>query len=226
VFLPYFAAAAASAVLVARVPHIDAPRPESTSSRCEKLMGAVSLWSDPRLWLLSLTNLTFGFTAAFMNGYVNQKDVANNPALSATVIGFLTALTAAVAGAAAPLFAGITQRFGKGYSVALGSLCFLCIPLSQLAGNPSEWGWGVLVLFVLQGMGRSMYESTNKVVFADAFPGTAPAAFANCMMQCSLAFAVCFFLSALFNDEPVVLAAIASTLALVTVPCYLLASKM
>ena len=46
----------------------------------------MALWRDPRIWLLSLTNLTFGFSAAYMNGFVNRHYVAENPALTATAV--------------------------------------------------------------------------------------------------------------------------------------------
>lgn len=58
---------------------------------------AAALWSDPALWCLSLTNLTFGFAAAFLNGYVNAA--FTKPQLGADFVGFFataTALTAAV----------------------------------------------------------------------------------------------------------------------------------
>lgn len=51
------------------------------------------------------------------------------------------------------------------------------------------------VLYVLQGVGRAVYESTGKGVFADFFPGDAAGAFANNMLQNATAFALCFFLS-------------------------------
>merc|ERR1711988_1060711 len=60
----------------------------------------------------------------------------------------------------------------------------------------SSWGWGLIVLYALQGFGRGVYESTNKSIFADAFPCEQyPGVFANVIMQNSFAFTVCFFLS-------------------------------
>merc|ERR1711934_364118 len=151
---------------------------------------------DVRVWLLSFTNLTFGFCAAFMNGYVNEHYVKDSTAFNESAIGFLTAITAVVAGLSATVFARLSKRFGKGW----------------------------VLFFVLHGLGRGVYESTNKVAFADFFPGKAPGAFANCMMQNSFAFAVCFFLSAAFQSQPSVLAGIVLTLAALTGPSYALAA--
>jgi MFS family permease len=192
------------------------PAPPSES----KLMIAIALMGDARIWLLGCTNVTFGFCAAFMNGYVNEHYVKDSPVLSASVIGLLTAITAAVAGASAPLFKDLSGRLGQGLVVLLGSLCFLMIPLSVLLGSPQNWGWGIMVLYVAQGLGRGVYESTNKVVFADFFPGNAPGAFANVMLQGSFAFALCFFFSAALEKSVHILAGIVIVFALLTYPCY------
>lgn len=37
----------------------------------KKLTAAVSLWSDPRIWLIGCLNLTFGVSVVFINGWVN-----------------------------------------------------------------------------------------------------------------------------------------------------------
>lgn len=192
------------------------PSPASAS----KIMLTITLWRDPRIWLLGCTNVTFGLCAAFMNGYVNQHYVKDSPVLSAAVIGLLTAITAGVAGASAPVFKDLSGRFGQGAVVLLGSLCFLGIPLCVLLGSPQNWGWGIMILFVFQGLGRGVYESTNKVVFADFFPGNAAGAFANCMMQSCFAFAVCFFFSAALERNVNVLAGTIIAFAAMTYPCY------
>jgi len=42
----------------------------------------------------------------------------------------------------------------------------------------------MVVFYVLQGLGRGVYESTNKAIFADFFPGDkSVGAFANCILQ-------------------------------------------
>jgi len=189
-----------------------------------KAMAAVELMPDVRVWLLSFTNLTFGFCAAFMNGYVNEHYVKESTAFNETAIGFLTAITAVVAGLSAPVFARLSKRFGKGWVVFFGSLAFMTIPLCVIFARVDTWGVGIILFFVLHGLGRGVYESTNKVAFADFFPGKAPGAFANCMMQNSFAFAVCFFLSAAFQSQPSVLAGIVLTLAALTGPSYALAA--
>merc|ERR1712203_1022924 len=49
--------------------------------------------------------------------------------------------------------------------------------------------------YVLQGLGRGVYESTNKGVFGDTFPGAqGVGAFANCMVQNTFSSTVGFLL--------------------------------
>jgi MFS family permease len=224
VFLLFSIASFGCGFYVLRLKALDCAPPAPASE--SKLMSAVVLMGDARIWLLGCTNFTFGFCAAFMNGYVNEHYVQDSPVLSASVIGLLSAVTAGVAGASAPVFRDLSGRYGQGAVVMLGSLCFLAIPLSVLIGSPQDWGWGVMILFVAQGLGRGVYESTNKVVFADFFPGKAPGAFANVMLQGSLAFALCFFFSAALAENVHLLAGIVITFAMLTYPCYRVASGL
>merc|ERR1712023_164940 len=78
---------------------------------------------------------------------------------------------------------------GKTPVVAAGSLCFLAMAVLSKIGYPNGegiagWGWGILIFHVLQGVGRGVYESTNKAIFADLFSGPLIAgAMANAMVQ-------------------------------------------
>jgi MFS family permease len=222
VFFLYAFVAALSTLLANRC--VDLQSKAEPGPLLGKAMAAVELMPDVRVWLLSFTNLTFGFCAAFMNGYVNEHYVKDSTAFNESAIGFLTAITAVVAGLSAPVFARLSKRFGKGWVVFFGSLAFMTIPLCVIFAYVDTWGVGIILFFVLHGLGRGVYESTNKVAFADFFPGKAPGAFANCMMQNSFAFAVCFFLSAAFQSQPSVLAGIVLTLAALTGPSYALAA--
>merc|ERR1712050_418724 len=56
-----FAAFAAGAFLL--MPRVREAK--GKASICGKAGKAVGLWADPKLWLLQLTNLTFGFAAAW-----------------------------------------------------------------------------------------------------------------------------------------------------------------
>merc|ERR1719231_1281365 len=126
VFFLYAFVAATSTLLASRCVGLQS-RPEP-GPLFGKALAAVELMPDVRVWLLSFTNLTFGFCAAFMNGYVNEHYVNDSTAFSESAIGFLTAITAVVAGLSAPVFAKMSARIGKGWVVFLGSLAFMTIP--------------------------------------------------------------------------------------------------
>lgn len=191
------------------------------ASPWSKVLAAASLWSDPLIWLLAPTNLTFGFCAAFMNGYVNKNfasiELGNN------VVAFLAAITATTATVMARALGPLATAIGKGPVICMGAACFGSITLCLFAlGCCKGWGWGLIVLYLLQGTGRAVYESTNRATFSDFFTGAkTEGAFANCMMQSSLAFAISFFLQTFLQGKT--LAAIVLFLALLTPICYGLA---
>eukprot|EP00913_Durusdinium_trenchii_P016235 g15257.t1 len=175
-------------------------------SLCAKALSAIRLWKDPKTFVLQCTNLTCGFAAAWLGGYIGRFILSK--ALSSEFIGF----------------AGKGLKIGKGPVVALGSLAFLLLGvLSKFVGHPETWGWGVLVFYVLMGIGRAVYESTNKAIFADFFPGEASAgAFANVFVFGTAASTAAFTLGATSKD--MVELQLLMVFAVLTVPGYLLAS--
>ena len=59
----------------------------------------------------------------------------------------------------------VARKVGKGPVIAMGAVAFLLLGvLSRYVGHPETWGWGVLVFYVLMGVGRAVYESTNKEI--------------------------------------------------------------
>jgi len=172
------------------------PQSKEDQPVCAKLLGTVSLWSDVRIWLLSPTNITFGLSAAYMNGYFNANIASKE--LGDKYIGFLTAFTVIVSWALTKVYGYFGQRFGNSIPIFVGAASFAGIPILMLATHCcQEWGWCILAFYVLQGSGRSVYESANKAVFADTFKGAdSESAFANCILQMAASSAFCFFVSA------------------------------
>jgi len=196
----------------------------SPAAKCtNKFKAAASLWKDPALFLVSGLNLTFGFSAAFMNGYVNGHFAT--PQLGSSAAPMLAAFTALLAAVLARIYGEVSARVGKGPLVVVGALCFCSIGLCFFALSCCDgWGWWLLVLYTLQGSGRAVFESTNKGIFADLFPREPVGAFSNSMLQSSLAFAVCFFLSNILSGPA--LASIALGLSLLTPLGYLAATRL
>lgn len=156
----------------------DADQAPPPGSLCEKTMSAVRLWNDPNIWLLQFTNLTFGFAAAWLAGYVNREILSQ--ALSSGFIGIAGALQSGLSSILAAYLGKLAIQFGKTSIIALGSITSLLLGVLSKVGSPETWGWGVLVFYLFQSVTRAVYESTNKAVFADFFPGEkSVGAFAN-----------------------------------------------
>lgn len=187
-------------------------------------MAAVTLWQDPKLWLISGTNISFGLSVGWLNGYVNsnfQYEVFG----TSDLIGFTGAFIGLVATVSSKLYGCVPAR-GRTLLVLLGSLCFLGVGgLSKLRINgkgPGSWGWGILSFYVLQGLGRGVYEATNKTIFADMFPGSQSiGAFANCMMQGTLSSSIAFFMVSQDVISPLIWLLVGFSA--VSTPAYILA---
>eukprot|EP00931_Biecheleriopsis_adriatica_P018458 TRINITY_DN12937_c0_g1_i2.p1 TRINITY_DN12937_c0_g1~~TRINITY_DN12937_c0_g1_i2.p1 ORF type:complete len:600 (-),score=111.80 TRINITY_DN12937_c0_g1_i2:83-1687(-) len=209
------------------------PRSEQLSVRpCEALRAAVELWPSRQVWCLSFTNLSFGLCAGYMNGVVNGEFLAHSSVFGEASIGSLMAFTSLLAAGSAVPLGILSQRTGKGFVLAIGSCALATIPVAVSFGKPSEsnnfWGFWLVALYALQGVGRSVYEGTNRAVFADAFPSEkSTGAFANCMMQSGSAFFMSFMMQAFLPERTrdTALAAAVLVLALLTVPGYLLAGR-
>eukprot|EP00747_Dinoflagellata_sp_TGD_P024609 gnl/TRDRNA2_/TRDRNA2_130672_c1_seq1.p1 gnl/TRDRNA2_/TRDRNA2_130672_c1~~gnl/TRDRNA2_/TRDRNA2_130672_c1_seq1.p1 ORF type:complete len:463 (-),score=82.77 gnl/TRDRNA2_/TRDRNA2_130672_c1_seq1:81-1427(-) len=204
--------------------NLQSAAPPQKGSFCSKVFAAIDLWRDPKLWVLQCTNITFGFAAAWLGGYVG-RDILTK-ALSSGFIGFAGALLSGLAALLSKVFSKVAAKSGKGPIVLLGAISFLALGcLSRWGDHPEEWGWGALIFYVLMGIGRAVYESTNKAIFADFFPGEkSPGAFANVFVFGTGASTVAFVLGAV-NDDLAELYLLLIFAAL-TFPGFLLASVM
>lgn len=187
---------------------LNAPAISETNGQ-SKLLATVSLWKDPLIWILSPTNLAFGFMSAFMNGFVNSN-VARRE-LGREYVGVLSAVTVLTAVAVSKVTGLLTARWPTAV-LAGGGACFIGIYLLHgVMGCCAGWGWKILDSYVLMGVGRAVYESTNKAIFCNFFPGErTEGAFANCMMQMGVAAAVAFFLGGKSFGIPLQLVAVLS----------------
>lgn len=197
---------------------------------CAKASAAVSLWSDPKIWLISGNNIAFGFAAAYLNGYINghwQEEALG----SGDLIGFLGAIICLIATISSKFYGWLSSKLNSKMPIVLfGSLCFILIGVLSFISapngkGPGGWGWGILIFYILHGLGRGVYESTNKGVFADTFPGErGMAAFANAMMQNTFSSTVGFVLGVVKFEEIEVY--ILLLFAIITVPGLYLAKRM
>ena len=120
----------------------------------------------------------------------------------------------------------MTQTIGKGPVLLLGAVCFALLGGLSKCSDAAKWHWGVLVFYVCMGVGRAVYESTNKAIFADFFPDPdkSPGVFANVFVFSNGASATAFILGAL--DKTDVELYILLVFAALTFPGFLLANAL
>jgi MFS family permease len=225
VFYLYSALALASAVaFMASATELQNGANAPKADFCTKILAAVKMWRDPKMWLLQSTNITFGFAAAWLGGYVGENILSQ--ALSSGFIGFAGAMLSALAAVLSRVLGRVSQKTGKGPILLLGAACFALLGALSKCGDPARWHWGVLVFYACMGVGRAVYESTNKAIFADFFPGPeqGPGVFANVFVFSTGASAAAFLLGAL--DKTEVELYILLLFAALTFPGFLLASAV
>lgn len=131
-------------------------------------------------------NAVFGFTAAFLNSYINGQVVPvalNDP--DSKYIGLLSSVVPMVAAAMSLLFGRISPIIGKGPILIFGALCFGGVVLPFIVQpDAAKYGWATLIaVYSLHGTGRATFEGTLRATFADYFSYEKEGAFANIILQ-------------------------------------------
>lgn len=198
---------------------------------------ALELWKERKIWLLHLTSWTFGLGAALMNAFVNAetkeafgKDSAD---LGKSRLGVMTATTSLVAALTSLLLRYLMSHSGLRRTLGLstGALGFLIVGTGvcitrRYYGEVRVLKDALVLLYIGQGVGRGVFESINKAVYADHFPTNKEGAFANLMMMCCLPYGIVFLFrtQATVQDWYVAIAVLVS--ALLIVPAYRLALRL
>ena len=180
---------------------------------------------DPKLLLMAPTQLAFGFAAAEQNGWVNG--VAVTQGIGGQNIGYLIALSTAVAALASALFSSYTKGRGKRGPMLLGAAAYTLFGLALMVLPLADLGqWNCLIaVYSIQGIGRGSFESTNKAVLADYFGGAqAEAAFASFVIFSGLSMAMGY--AALPHIPREVSASLCVLSAAAGGVCYLVAERL
>ena len=129
---------------------------------------------DARLVTLLPFQAAYGILDAVHTTYVNAQLARASVGVSS--LGYLAALVVATAALMSPPLAWLAVRYGKALimGACLGTFALRCVVLLVLpAGVLVGAGWLALVpVYVFQGLGRAVYETTNKAIIADAFRHT------------------------------------------------------
>lgn len=147
------------------------------------------LYVDRRMKYMIGFNAAFAFAGAFLNSFIAGQVVP--VVTSDSYVGLLSAWHTLV-GAGISLIVRNTEY--KGSVLLMGSLSFLAVAMPFL-WQPilSSWTWSYLLWsYTAQGIGRGIFESTWKSLFADWFFADKTAAFSNITLQDGLASTVAY----------------------------------
>lgn len=129
---------------------------------------------EPRMALLVPYQLAFGFTSSFVPYYVFGTVVSRSSKLGSTYVGVLSAVVALTAASVALPSAFLAHRYGKRYVMFIGGLCLLIVGGCFFIADDETLGtWYVMFpLLIVYGIGRGVWESSNKAVITDFFAGS------------------------------------------------------
>eukprot|EP00038_Savillea_parva_P006476 m.164038 g.164038 ORF g.164038 m.164038 type:complete len:474 (+) comp12369_c0_seq1:96-1517(+) len=173
---------------------------------CAKVVAATQIVAkEPKIGLLAPYNFTFSFGAAFINQYANSK------ILEPQEVGYFAALLVGSGFFFSTVFGFINERTSvpKAIPMLTGSLSFLFFALCFIVRTNDEIAANrplIFFMYITFGLGRGVWESTMKAVFADYFGGgydenEKNAAFSHIPIQNGIMGATGFFLMA-FADNP------------------------
>jgi len=171
-----------------------------------KASAAARLWcSRPTVLLLAPIQITFGVCAALLgqevSGTIIPEYYPAESVIIGSLMGTLVSFTAGVLQIPTKL---LRARLGRVPLMLVGLLAFVGLALLILLLRPEQLGrFGALVpIYLLQGLGRSCFEGTNKALYADLFPNDAAAAFSNIVIFNGGASAAAYFIFPTLAHEP------------------------
>merc|ERR1711998_396723 len=106
-----------------------------------------------------------------------------------------TAIIAGTASMASIPLSKVMDKVGRTPVVLMGMTAFALVNLIFMGFKRETLAkWPIVIpMYILFGLGRATFESTNKAVFADFFPNDADGAFANIILQSGAASTIAFF---------------------------------
>jgi hypothetical protein len=157
---------------------------------------------DCRVTLLAPFVFGFGITTAMFAYFVNSTLISESSNLGVLTLGFLEAFSYFIAVISAYPYAYISNHFesGQDFVIQFGSLSFLLSGLMVLILSDkqlSTWTF-ILIVKMLYGFGRGVFEGSCRAVYAQMFTGRDLAtAFSGQTLLAGFSGGICFFL---FNE--------------------------
>ena len=201
----FIAAAVAALLLILFISDVPSPPDASTAPSdgagaprpCGDSLAALTLlYDEPVARLLAPYTIAFGLEVALYTGILNSELVG--VVFGSGYIGFLTGATVLVGALCS--FAIPKVGISKGGVLAVGAGAYVLssvivavlLSLDDLAaasaGAYRGWLYFLVVLvYALAGVGRAVFESSNRGLALDVLPERSTAAFANIVLQNALA---------------------------------------
>jgi hypothetical protein len=133
---------------------------------------ALSLvYNDSRLLLLIPFQLCVGLAFSFVPFYVFGTIIADSDNLGSAYVGLISACIPLTGSAMAFPVAAVASRYGKPLPMTVGGIGLSLAGLAVVLLSDDTLGtWSVIMCYiVIYGVGRGVYENTNKAVIVDFF---------------------------------------------------------
>ena len=130
------------------------------------------LFLDPKMKYMIPMCAVFGLSAVFMITFVNGEVVRVSLNDEKSVyIGILSSVTSATAGILSIIFGFVSQSIGNSIILFLGCFSFFMVVfLFLVIPDLEQWNlWLLVLVYALQGIGRSTFEGALKAEFALVF---------------------------------------------------------
>jgi len=179
-----FVAALAVMFIVKPLPQVQAAAgsPTGCAMVVDRSVSFVRLWyKKPVIFCFVWLNMAFGFASALVNSYFTPEVAADDGDVGGNV-NYLLAIMPAVAALLSVPFGLLAGKIGHLPLLMLGSCCYMLIGGFLIVYTPQEvtdMGYYSVFIYVTSGVGRSVFEASNRATFADYFPDDNAAAFAN-----------------------------------------------
>jgi MFS family permease len=165
------------------------------------------LAKDPKMKYMIPLSTSFALSSVFLNTFVNSEVVRIVLKDSnSEYIGLLSSITSAVGGIMSIVFGYIAPMVGNDSILMLGCISFFLVSFCFFAfPSLSTWtiSW-VILIYVIQGVGRATFEGSMKAEFAIVFPDK-EAAFGNIVFQNGIMTTIGFLLMSIIhcdNQQP------------------------
>eukprot|EP00656_Telonema_subtile_P037798 TRINITY_DN4216_c0_g1_i1.p1 TRINITY_DN4216_c0_g1~~TRINITY_DN4216_c0_g1_i1.p1 ORF type:complete len:493 (-),score=108.54 TRINITY_DN4216_c0_g1_i1:146-1624(-) len=192
-----------SALACCSILPMPAPKQAPVNTTREILSAGKLFISDPKMPLMTGINLTFGVVSAYVNGYIISTVATHYLGLG--YAGYLASVAAATGGLlSVPNALNCISHEWKGVLMVLGLGSFGMVCLLPMALGFDRFGsWsGLVLLFTLQGVGRGVWEATNKTFFAEYFAYDTVGGFSNIIIQNGAASSIAFYVNAYSGALP------------------------